>query len=449
VTHQQQNHYDIVIVGGGPVGTSLAISLASLPIKIALVEAVVPAVQSESDYDGRSIALSYSSQRILESIGVWSFVESKVNTVTDRRAPKEISTSNTNTTATVTTDTVMRATTELGWQAPAAIKTVHVSHKGRFGVTRIHADEEGVPALGYVLPMPYLLSSLNRRLESIKTIHTIRPAKVIGLTREAEQWQVAFDNQPSITSKLVVAADGTHSSIRSLCGIEVQQEPIEHNALVANIEIATDLPHRLQTVAYERFIPGGALALLPVAKGRSTLIWVGEVKEAEELVTLSDEAFISVMQTLFGYRVGRFLKCGKRWSYPLQTMLAKEQVQDGLVLVGNAAHTLHPIAAQGFNLGLRDVAYLAETISKAIHDKQSITSLSILQEYEKCRVEDQERVIRFTNRLKQFDRFPFNVVSSASLLAIDLIPPLKHRLARLSMGLVGAVPALARGVELT
>jgi 2-octaprenyl-6-methoxyphenol hydroxylase len=442
VKNHEQNHYDIVIVGGGPVGTSLAISLASLPLKVALVEAVVPAVQSESDYDGRSIALSYSSQRILESIGVWSFVESEVNTDTD--ALKDITKSNAN-----TTESVKRASTETGWLPAAQIKTVHVSQKGRFGVTRIHAEEEGVPALGYLLPMPRLLSSLNQRLESIKTIHTIRPAKVIGLTREAEQWQVAFDNQPTITANLVVAADGTHSSIRSMCGIDIQQESIEHNGLVANIEIAADLPHRLQAVAYERFIPGGALALLPVANGRSTLIWVGDIKEAAELAALPDEAFLSKMQTLFGYRVGRFLKCGKRWSYPLQTMLAKEQVQEGLVLVGNAAHTLHPIAAQGFNLGLRDVAYLAETIAKAIHDKQRITSLSLLQEYEKCRVEDQERVVRFTNRLKHFDHFPFNFISSASLLAIDLIPPLKHRLARLSMGLVGSVPALARGVELT
>lgn len=408
--------YDLIIIGGGMVGASLAISLAGQPLRIALIEAA-PLITTEKNksappnYDDRAIALSFGARRIFEGMGLWS-------------------------------DIAPQAT---------AINHIHVSDQGRFGFTRLDAKQENVDALGYVVTARQLGASLMDRLQDCTNLTVISPATLTNLSFDSENATAEIlhkdGNTQLLTTKLVVAADGGHSQVRQQLNIHTTDRDYQQTAIIANL--TPEKPHR--HIAYERFTRNGPLALLPMPDNRCSLVWTRAPEDAERLLQLSDEDFIAELQPCFGKRLGHFLKVGKRHGYPLKLIQAQEQVRTRLTLIGNAAHTLHPIAGQGFNLGLRDVAALAQIIVDTHHAKNDIGSLAVLEDYAHWRHRDHQQVIGFTNTLVQTfsNRLPPLVLArNLGLIATDIIPPLKHGLARHSMGLAGRLPRLARGLPL-
>ena len=407
---QQAADYDLIIVGGGMVGASLACALEKQNIRIAIIEAVPYKADKQPSYDDRAIALSFGTSRIFSGMGLWS----------------EIS------------------------KHTTAIKRIHVSDQGRFGFAHLDHQQEGVDALGYVSTARELGQSLVKKLDQLDNLTLISPATLtdLKLGNDLATAVVQRNGQmESITASLIVAADGGNSVVRQKLDIRATDHDYEQTAIIANI--TPERPHK--NVAYERFTRHGPLALLPMNDNRCSLVWTRSPEDAENILELDDEAFLSRLQPCFGYRLGKFLKTGKRSAYPLKLVRAQEQVRNRLTLIGNAAHTLHPIAGQGFNLGLRDVASLAQTIADAIQTKQDIGDLAVLQKYAQCRKRDHQQVIGFTNTLVNTfsNRFPpLAFARNLGLLATDIISPLKHSLARHSMGISGKLSRLARGLPL-
>lgn len=406
--------YDLIIIGGGMVGASLAISLAEQDLRIAIIESAPlrrDAASTPPNYDDRAIALSFGSRRIFDGMGLWKDI-----------APQS-----------------------------TAIQHIHVSDQGHFGFTRLDSKQEKVDALGYVATARQLGAVLMDKLQQCDNLTIISPSTLSELKLGDDHATAIITRNgkapASLTSKLIVAADGGNSHVRRQLDIRTKDQDYGQTAIVANITPAK--PH--QNVAYERFTRNGPLALLPMPDNRCSLVWTREHGDAQRIMALNDDDFLTELQPCFGKRLGRFIKVGKRHSYPLHLIQAQEQVRNRLVLIGNAAHTLHPIAGQGFNLGLRDVATLAQTITEAQHADHDIGATTVLEAYAQWRERDHRQVIGFTNTLVHTfsNHFPpLALARNLGLVATDVVPPLKHLLARHSMGLAGKLPRLARGLKL-
>lgn len=403
-------NYDLVIVGGGLVGASLAIALSGRGLRMALVEAAEPTVEGVPNYDDRALALAYGSRRIFEGLGLWQDI------------------------------------------APQAgpIEKIHVSERGQFGFTRLDAAEEDVPALGYVITARELGRTLLARLPGLEDLDIIAPARVTGIDVDARRARLAVERgheQQLIDARLVVAADGVKSFIRETLNFPVRRWEYGQSAVVANITPAR--PHG--GVAYERFTRTGPVALLPMHDERCALVWTVADEELDEVLALDDASFIARFQERFGHRLGNFVKVGKRHGYPLAMVRATESVRPRVAVIGNAAHTLHPIAGQGFNLGLRDVAALADVLVDAAAGGADIGELAVLEQYAKWRGRDQQLVSLATDGLARLfanPLAPLRIGRNLGMLAMDLLPGARHRLARAAMGLTGKLPRLARGLPL-
>lgn len=403
------NSFDVAIVGGGMVGASLAAALTPLGLRVALVESVPLQSESQPSFDERTTALSNGSRRILNSMGVWDVV-----------APEA-----------------------------APIRRIHVSDQGRFGFARIDAAEEGVAALGFVLANRVLGAALWERLAADPAIAIFCPARVNEITTspEAVTLQVEADGEPSRTlhARLLVAADGANSGIRKALGIEATRWDYEQTAIITNVATRKFHDH----VAYERFTSTGPLAVLPLADGRCTVVWTLAPEVAQATMQLDDATFLARLQERFGFRLGRFTRVGRRHAYPLALTRAEERIGKRVVIIGNAAQGLHPIAGQGFNLGLRDVATLAEVIADS---PATLGDEAMLARYDEWRRTDRRGVIAFTDGLVRLFGNPLGSVKVArdlGLLLFDVLPPAKSALSALSMGITGKLPRLARGVPLT
>jgi 2-octaprenyl-6-methoxyphenol hydroxylase len=405
--------FDIAIVGGGMVGASLAVALAPLGLKVALVEAIAHDSVSQPSFDERTTALSNASRRILETLGVWP-----------------------------------------GVQALATpIRKIHVSDQGRFGFARIDAAEQGLTAMGYVVPNRALGAALWSRLQASTHVRVYCPAEVSRVTADerAVTLEIAGPSTTArIDTKLVVAADGVQSAVRSAFGVDAESRDYEQTAVITTV-----LPQRFHDhVAYERFTGSGPLALLPLEGGRCTLVMTLSRATVASAMAWSDSEFLAELQRRFGFRLGRFLKVGRRVPYPLSLTRAARTSAGRCVIVGNAAQGLHPVAGMGFNLGLRDVASLAELIAARRHESHfDAGAASLLAAYDAWRAADRGGVIAFTDGLVRIFANPLSVVRrlrNVGLLAFDLLPPAKAALSRLSTGAGGGarVPKLARGVAL-
>jgi 2-octaprenyl-6-methoxyphenol hydroxylase len=402
--------YDILIVGGGMVGGSLAVALGETGFRVGLVEAHPFGSGSEPAYDDRAIALAYGSSRIFAGVGLWQAMQDEVT----------------------------------------PIRRIHVSDRGHLGVTRLDCRDEGVDALGYVVDSRVMGRVLNDRFPEVENLDVITPARLDDLSLFPDHVAAELDcadGRRSITTRLLVAADGTLSPIRRMLGIEVERQDYGQAALIANV--STEKPHDF--VAYERFTDSGPIALLPMSEGRCSLVWTHRMDDLPVTEALDDEAFLSALQERFGYRLGRFTRVGQRASYPLALLRAKEDFRSRVVLIGNASHTLHPVAGQGFNLGLRDVAVLADLLFDADQDNGDPGSKALLEAYSSWRRQDLERVSEYTDLLVRLFSNPWPPLAHAragGLMAVDAIAPLKHLLARQNMGLLGHLPRLARGLAL-
>jgi 2-octaprenyl-6-methoxyphenol hydroxylase len=402
--------YDILIVGGGMVGASLVRALEGQGLRVAVVEAVQFETRTEPGYDDRAIALASGTQRIFNGMRLW-----------DRLEPEA-----------------------------TAIHQIHVSDRGHFGFTRMDREEEGLPALGYVIPARVIGQVLGDALRASEAVDFYCPARLSHLSVEADAVSAEIlqeDASLLLTAQLVVAADGTGSVVREQLGIPVSESDYGQTAVITNI--TPQLAHN--HVAYERFTDTGPLAFLPMSGQRCAVVWTVETGAVEEIMGLPDGEFLARLQERFGYRLGRLERVGKRQAYPLRLIKAKEAVRHRLALVGNAAHTLHPIAGQGFNLGVRDIAVLAEVLVDALRAGQDPGELKVLQHYGNWRRADHRQVTAFTDGLARMFTLPLPALGAArgaGMLALDLVPPAKRMLTRLTMGRAGRIPRLARGLPL-
>lgn len=402
----------MAIIGGGMVGASLACALAALPLRVALVEAVPFDDRDQPSYDERTTALSHGTRRIYTGLGLWQEL-----------AP---------------------------FGCP--IRHIHVSERGRFGVTRISAEQQGVPALGYVTPNRALGRVLNRRLAAAANLQLICPGRLQRLERgrDAVQLQVAgADGQMlRLVARLAVGADGARSAVRRALGLAIHKVNYDQSALITNVTPARPQPG----TAFERFAGDRVVALLPVDEARYALVWSLPGEQLDEMLALSDADFCAALEADFGRRLGPFRRAGERHAYPLERVTVERDVTGRVVLIGNAAHSLHPVAGQGFNLGLRDVAMLADVLVDALAVGEDVGAEAVLRRYSEARRADQRRVSRFTNDLIHLFRNPLPGLGAArglGMLGLDLWPGAKRALARRTMGADDATSRLARGLPLT
>jgi 2-octaprenyl-6-methoxyphenol hydroxylase len=403
--------YDILIIGGGMVGASLGVALAPLPLRVGLIEAVEFESSAQPSYDDRTVALSYGSRRIFESLKVWQRLEASGATPIER---------------------------------------IHISDRGHFGFARLDASEAGVAALGYVVENRVLGQALKPVLAETRNLTLICPATVedVAFADSAASVTLRRDGKlETLSARLVVAADGGRSLVRDKAGIAARRTDYQQTALATNV--TPELPHR--NVAYERFTASGPLAFLPMSENRCAVVWSLSPDKVEALLALDDAQFLAALQERFGTRLGRFLKVGKRMAYPLALTKVSAHIGPRLVLIGNAAHTVHPVAGQGFNLGLRDVAVLAQVLGDAQREGRDLGEYAILEKYVAWRQRDNLAVSTFTDGLVRIfsnDLPPLSFARNLGLVAVDLFPPAKRALLRLSMGLAGRLPRLARGLPL-
>jgi 2-octaprenyl-6-methoxyphenol hydroxylase len=392
------------------VGASLACALSGQGLRIALVEAVEPGTRSEAGYDDRAIALAYGTRRIFGGLQLW--------------------------------DSLATAATP--------IHQIHVSDRGHFGMVRMDRADEGLPAIGYVVPARAIGQVLADAITDIEGLDVLCPATVSAVRRAVGAVEVDISREgatSTLSTRLIVAADGADSPLREQFGIGSVVSDYRQTAIVTNI--TPQLPHN--NIAYERFTESGPLALLPMTEGRCAMVWTVASGQAESVMALDEADFLAEFQSRFGYRLGRLERVGRRQAWPLRLVRAKESVRERLALVGNAVHTLHPIAGQGFNLGVRDVAVLAEVLVDAVNAGEDPGSLPVLQRYADWQQHDHKNVTVFTDGLARLFSLPLpalGLARSAGMLAFDLLPPAKRLLTRVTMGRSGRTPRLARGLPL-
>jgi len=388
----------VLIVGGGLVGASLAIALDAAGIEAVMVEAAAPRVGDQPSYDERNLALARATVNGLGAIGVWKHAAAQAT----------------------------------------PIQHIHVTRAGDFGSVQMDAARQGVDALGWTLPARELGAALLRRLDECTRLRRLAPARVESLEPVADGWRARIQTAEGlvdIDTPLLVGADGTASFVRDRLGIEAERHDYRQTLFVCTVTPERDHAHR----AYERFSDNGPIALLPLASRRCGLVLTVPQHEATAVEAMDDEAFIALAQERFGWRLGRLSRPGKRHPYAIQRVAARSLVSTRAVLVGNAAQTVHPIGAQGFNLGLRDALTLAELLTGA----NDPGAEELLANYAARRAPDREGTMAMSHGLVQLACLQQPVLGplrSLAMLAFDRLPPLQRLIARRGMGFRGEPP---------
>jgi 2-octaprenyl-6-methoxyphenol hydroxylase len=404
---------DVLIVGGGLVGSSLALALHRIPVNVVLVEARDPSHLEQPSFDGRVTALANGSQRILAQLELWPALQASAQ----------------------------------------PIRTIHIGQRGGFGAARIDAREEGVAALGFTIENRLLGEVLWRRLAAAGPgFKCLAPATLERFEAQADCVTATVDaggRRHEVKARLLIAADGARSSVRRALGIAVREDDYDQTAIVLNCttQVAAD------GGAFERFTPQGPLAVLPLAQGRVAVIWTLPPHAADAFMALPEAAFGAELERAFGRRLGRFERIGRRALHRLARTQSDAVTGPRALLIGNAAMSLHPVAGQGFNLALRDVATIAELIADemALGAAADIGKSEVLDRYRAWRYADQRKVAGFTHGLvRAFGaRLPgLAGLRGLGLVAFDLVPGAKALLARHTMGTAGRLPRLARGLDI-
>jgi len=403
------NQYDLAIVGGGLVGASLACALAPLGVSIVLLEAVPPRVTAKPGYDDRTLALSASSCRILQGIGVWPLIEHDVT----------------------------------------AIRKIYVTEVNRPGRVELDARELGLSCFGHVAEARVLGAAMMRLLPQLPGVNFVYPARLKSLEHSASGVRLSVqgaDGDAVFSAGLVVGADGADSLVREALGIAVDRHDYGQTAVICNITPRQAHAGR----AFEMFSPTGPFALLPHVGDRCGLVWCVASEAAEALMQLPDEAFLQQAQARFGDTLGPWQRVGRRTAYPLRLVRARSDTGPRALILGNAAHAIHPVGAQGFNLGLRDVAVVAELVAAQREQvaHADLGSPALLTAYSHWRAPDQSATIAYSDGLARLYANPTalaGLVRHAGLLAHALIAPLRRQLAVRAMGYRGRIPRLALG----
>lgn len=375
----------VLIVGGGPVGATLALTLQKSDVPVTMLEA---RAKGAAYQDQRALALSYGSRRILEKLGVWAKLDAQAT----------------------------------------AINTIHISQRGSLGRSLLKAQDHQLPALGYVLSYGALTKALDEVLADFTGVETLYEAEATHIQPSTDKASVTFNYQQqslALSSTLLVLADGGRS-LGDIPGIQRETKMYGHDALVTKVK--TELPH--ENIAYERFTPMGPVALLPNGEDFS-LVWTGKAEEIEKIMQLHDEIFLQQLHQHFGDRVGRFLSVGRRLTFPLKLSYLNPVTAPHLVVIGNAAQTMHPVAGQGFNVGLRDAYELAQQIAQTAPEAWGQPAM--MQSYQADRKTDTKRGLMFTDFLVNLfsnDIVGVSGLRGASLGVLDLLKPIKSRLVR-------------------
>ncbi|MDD1614993.1 MAG: 2-octaprenyl-6-methoxyphenol hydroxylase [Methylococcaceae bacterium NSP1-2] len=388
--------YDLIIVGGGLAGNCLALALKDTGLTCAIIEANTPEQLANSPAGDRALALAAGTVKQLEDLGVWQGIS----------------------------------------HAATAIKNIHISDRGHFGKTRLSAEKEHVDALGYVITARDLETHVAQRVTQTNTVQ-ICPARVVGLASDADKICVSIqqgDESITLTAKLLIGADGGQSSIRKLLNIAQQITEYGQTALVTTVK--STLAHK--NTAFERFTTSGPLALLPTANNQCAVVWTRSTDDAQALMQSSEADFLAELQQCFGYKLGKLSLTAPRRSFPLSLIRAEKMRANRAVIIGNAVHQLHPVAGQGFNLGLRDVMQLADRLISQHQAAKDIGADDFLTEYSVARQKDHDLVINFTNnviRIFSNDWLPLAAARNVGLTLLDHIPKAKSLLSRYAMGL--------------
>ncbi len=404
--------FDIIIIGGGMVGATLALSLKYTQLRIAVVEAYPATDDQQPSFDDRYLAISWGSSRILKAMGLWQGLEAR-STFIDK---------------------------------------IVVCDKGHFGFHRISAKDRKVDFLGQVISSRNCGQFFWKQLLQQKNVSIFCPAKIEQLNHlDRDSIEVMISQQHTsqsklLKAKLVVAADGAQSVTRDLAGIKPQRSDYGQAAIIANIE--TQLPHN--GLAIERFTQNGPLALLPLEE-RLSLVWTVPTAKMDHYLTLSETSFIDELQQQMGQRFGKITKIGRRVGYPLQLLKVEKLYNNRILLIGNAAHGIHPIAGQGFNLGLRDVAWLAEKLIASEVTNEDIGGEKLLADYVKSRQQDIRTIVTLTDSLARLFANQNRLLTFArntALAAMPFVPMARDWLGETAMGLQGPLPRLACGETL-
>ena len=411
MTNSNQSEHvsvDVVVVGGAMSGLATAAALTSAGLSVAIIDRADPRDAEVARNDVRTTAISLSSRRMLTVLGAWQGVADTAEPILDIRI----------------SDADSRA-------------HMHYDHA-----------EVGDDPMGHIVDNSKLKTSLLGVLEcNPGEVSFLAPATVADLQVGPASAKILLEDGRSVSAPLVVAADGRRSTIRDLAGLRVHELPYHQTSIVETI--AHEKPHR--NVAHERFLPGGPLALLPLNGQRSALVWTERTSLAKRIAALDDDAFAVALQERFGDSLGKLRPVGPRRSYPLSLTVAEKFIADRVALVGDAAHAIHPIAGQGFNLGLRDVAALAEVVADAVRLGQDPGSAIVLEQYQRRRRFDAMSLIGFTdglNRLFSNDIAPIRRLRGLGLAITRRIGPLKRAAVRHAMGTLGTLPRLLRGEAL-
>ena len=390
---------DFVISGGGPVGLMLAIGLAQKDVNVVLVERFPSADNHDNtdsiqtSFDGRVLALSHGSSNVLKELGLWQDLSPYTT----------------------------------------KIEHVHVSQKGYLGMTKLHADEANVPALGYSIQSSNLGQVLWEKAKQLENINIMCPATLQTFTQNESTVLVELDvegNPVQIEAKMIVGADGTGSQVRKVLGLEMQEKSYDAFGVIAQIETE----FHPEGWSYERFTEDGPVALLPMHGHFHKAVMVCSTEQVEEIKALDDDAFITRFAEKMGERLGRYVSVSPRMAYPLKETYVPQMVLGRAVLMGNASHTQHPVAAQGLNLGIRDID---EFLSGLLLEVDGLDNLEYLQAYAESRRLDHEKVMGLTDGLIQVFEHTSPVVGhlrGMGLMAMQAVPSLRKRFTSFAMG---------------
>jgi 2-octaprenylphenol hydroxylase len=396
-------HYDVSILGAGIVGATLACALGRSGMRVALVEARAPLAAPAQGWDMRVSAVTRASERVFDNLGAWAgMVQRRVSPFREMRV----------------------------WES---------------GGGEVHFDsaELAEPCLGHIVENRVIVEALLERLASFENVSLFRPASATRIIEGADRARLNLDDGSRLSTRLLVGADGADSVVRRHAGIEMRGWPYAQRAVVA---VVRPERHHGET-AWQRFMPSGPLAFLPLTDGRCSIVWSSDTPRADELMQLDDAQFALELESAFEYRLGSIEEVSPRAAFPLALGHARAYVAPRLALIGDAAHTVHPLAGQGANLGVADAAALAEVVTEAVRAGRDPGSHAVLRRYERWRKGETLLMLALMDGFKRLfgnDLTPLRLVRGAGLGLFDAAGPLKRAVMRRAMGLDGDLPRLAR-----
>lgn len=411
--------FDLAVVGGGLSGSLLALAAGEAGLRTVLIDRVALKSMTDAGFDGRTTAIAYTSQRLFEALGVWREVADEAEPINDIRI------------------------SDAGHDGRPSPLFLHFDHR--------EAAAEGEPAhpMGWIVENRFLRAALLRRLAACPAVELIAPDETVETERDAHRARLTLKSGRSLEARLIASAEGRMGTMREDAGIGARAWSYNQIAIVL---VAThERPHR--GVAQEKFLPGGPFAILPMRDGpegehRSSIVWSERADTARRLLELDAPRFQAEFARRFGDHLGAVGSVGPRWWYPLGLIHAERYVEQRLVLVGDAAHGIHPIAGQGYNLGVRDIAALVEVLVDTKRLGLDIGAADTLERYVQWRRADNFLMVAATdllNRLFSNDIKPLRLARDLGLATVNRIPPLRRFFVRHAMGLVGDLPKLIRG----